>query len=390
MYQASSGYLWVFGLFYLGEVGDHGGQRHELLLHLLTALALRDDVLRRARVRPAPPLRRHPFDGDVWPGFSSRREVERASRRQRAEGEYGRRRRLPTSWLVLDRHRASKRRQVRQCWGSTPNPLRAGYGRRRGMPPWVLEQLLHPGVIFLLVHVCELVLIIRLLTWPASVLLEIKIKSNERIIWNQGERLYSYRRLWLWWVPLVWFIHGLDPTIWTRWLGGIDPTSGAKWMESKANPYLSISSFSSAISYASSLLSGYILFVHIYRRLERAYAGQIRPMRKYLQDLDDWICTHTHSRVPNFFLSTQLFYNLIPLLRACADRWHDMTALILEDHAYIFLLSESILWSALGLDNSLRVSQQGLSEDTVGTMTRTPYLNVLTEVCFKDVCFAQK
>jgi hypothetical protein len=42
---------------YLGEVGDDGGQRHDLLLHLLAPPALGDYVLLRVQVRPAPPLR---------------------------------------------------------------------------------------------------------------------------------------------------------------------------------------------------------------------------------------------------------------------------------------------------------------------------------------------
>lgn len=46
-------------MHYLGEVGDDGGQRHELLLHLLAPLALGDDMLLRVPVRPAPPIRRH-------------------------------------------------------------------------------------------------------------------------------------------------------------------------------------------------------------------------------------------------------------------------------------------------------------------------------------------
>jgi hypothetical protein len=143
----------VLGLVcYLGEVGDHGGQRHELPLHLLTPLALGGDVLLRAQVRPAPPLRRHPFDGDVGPVFSSREGERSSHRRQPAEREDARRRWLPL--LVLDRRHRSSERQVRQCRG-TPKPLETGHGQRVVPRVWVLEQLLHPGMPFLLlVHVC--------------------------------------------------------------------------------------------------------------------------------------------------------------------------------------------------------------------------------------------
>lgn len=157
---------------YLGEVGDDGGQRHELLLHLLAALALGDDVLLRVPVRPAPPLRhlwlhRRSFNAVRRPVTS--REVERATMRLPAEGEdAGRRRRLP--WLALDRQ--SSERHAGQCWDPEARETTRGlvcrirrmhrvrrrhWWRRRRVVLLVLGEMLrrHPGVLFLLpVHVC--------------------------------------------------------------------------------------------------------------------------------------------------------------------------------------------------------------------------------------------
>lgn len=158
---------------HLLEAGDNGGQRHELLLQLLPPLPLRDDVLLRVRGRPAPPLRRLLEHADavvLLPSPSG--EVERGGTTLNLTGEgedvRGRRRRLLHLLLIGRRHRSE--RQAWQCRRATEG-REAGAVRRMELvwrhgcwvelikSNWLLDErrpselLLHPGVLFLMIHV---------------------------------------------------------------------------------------------------------------------------------------------------------------------------------------------------------------------------------------------
>ena len=105
---------------------------------------------------------------------------------------------------------------------------------------------------------------------------------------------------------------------------------------------------------------------YIYRR--QGLHWQIRPTRKYLQDWR-WLDLHTHERVP-FFLYTIPFLFGLPSCVLTVDTTQLWSLRIVTAHHPF--CEKYVLWSAIGLDNSLRISQRALSEDPAGTTTVTP------------------